>query len=78
MKREENESTNEIVFLGTSGQFIDDIRRSTTIDDSIELMKLNLESGHLGPTCPGIFFANCLYYQQFAYFDFHYLGFGGF
>jgi len=48
------ESTNEILFLGTSGQFIDDIRRSTTIDDSIELMKLNLESGHLGPTCPGI------------------------
>ena len=54
--KSDGENTNEILFLGTSGQFIDDIRRSTTIDDPIELMKLNLESGHLGPTCPGINF----------------------
>jgi DNA polymerase delta subunit 2 len=47
-----NQDKSEILFLGTSGQFIDDIRRSTVIDDSIELMKLTLESGHLGPTCP--------------------------
>ena len=45
-------SLNNICFLGTSGQFIDDIRRSTSINDPIELMKLNIESCHLGPTCP--------------------------
>jgi len=42
----------QISLLGTSGQFIDDIRRSTNLEDSIELMKLTLASGHLGPTCP--------------------------
>lgn len=43
---------NNIGFLGTSGQFIDDIRRSTSNDDPIDLMRLTLEIGHLGPTCP--------------------------
>lgn len=43
---------NGICFLGTSGQFIDDIRRSTDCDDPIELMKLTLDICHLGPTCP--------------------------
>ena len=38
----------QISLLGTSGQFIDDIRRSTNLEDSIELMKLTLASGHLG------------------------------
>ena len=38
----------KVSFLGTSGQFIDDIRRSTNIDDSIELMKLTMEAGHIG------------------------------
>ena len=42
----------EISFLGISGQFIDDIRRSTKTDDSIDLMKLTMEAGHIGPTCP--------------------------
>ena len=50
------QAKDEILFMGTSGQFIDDIRRSTTIDDPIELMRLTLESGHLGPTCPGFYF----------------------
>lgn len=34
-------------FIGTSGQFIEDIRRSTATEDSIELMKLTLSVGHL-------------------------------
>lgn len=37
-----------VSFLGTSGQFIDDIRRSTNTDDSIDLMKLTMEAGHIG------------------------------
>jgi DNA polymerase delta subunit 2 len=45
-------SFDNISFMGTSGQFIDDIRRSTALDDPIELMKLTLDGGHLGPTCP--------------------------
>jgi DNA polymerase delta subunit 2 len=43
---------NETCFLGSSGQFIDDIRRSTSFDDPCELMKLSLQACHLGPTCP--------------------------
>lgn len=43
---------NDVKFLGTSGQFIDDIRRVTNLDDPIDLMKLTMEAGHLGPTCP--------------------------
>ena len=39
-------------FLGTSGQFIDDMRKSTSCDDPIDLMKTTLECGHIGPTCP--------------------------
>lgn len=39
-------------FLGVSGQFIEDIRRSTGTDDSIDLMKLTMEAGHIAPTCP--------------------------
>ena len=38
----------QLSFLGTSGQFIDDIRRSTSINDSIELMKLTMAAGHIG------------------------------
>ena len=43
---------NGICFMGSSGQFIDDIRKSTSVDDPIELMKLTLQAGHVGPTCP--------------------------
>jgi DNA polymerase delta subunit 2 len=43
---------NDICFLGTSGQSIDDIRRSTDMEESTEIMKLLLNSGHIGPTCP--------------------------
>jgi DNA polymerase delta subunit 2 len=43
---------NGTCFLGTSGQAIDDIRRSTSIDDPIEIMKLTLDCGHICPTCP--------------------------
>ena len=50
---EKEENKDNILFMGTSGQFIDDIRRSTTLDDPIELMRLTLAAGHLGPTCPG-------------------------
>lgn len=42
----------QVSFLGSSGQFIDDIRRSTAVDDPIEIMRLTLECAHLGPTCP--------------------------
>lgn len=45
-------SIDDTCFLGTSGQFIEDIRRSTSLTDPIDMMKLTLESGHLGPTCP--------------------------
>lgn len=31
---------NDVCFLGTSGQFIDDIRRVTSLDDPIDLMKV--------------------------------------
>ena len=41
-----------VSFLGTSGQLVDDIRKCTEIEDSIELMKLTIDAGHLGPTCP--------------------------
>ncbi|CAF1120832.1 unnamed protein product [Brachionus calyciflorus] len=43
---------NGLSFMGTSGQFIDDIRKSTNVDDPIEIMKLTLQAGHIGPTCP--------------------------
>lgn len=43
---------NDVCFLGASGQFVDDIRKSTSVDDPIELMRLTLEAGHLAPTCP--------------------------
>lgn len=42
----------DVCLMGTSGQFVDDMRKSTSIDDPIELMKLNMQCGHLGPTCP--------------------------
>lgn len=45
-------SLGQLCFLGTSGQFVDDIRKSTSCDDPIEIMRLTLECGHLGPTCP--------------------------
>ena len=38
----------QVSFLGTSGQFIEDIRRSTNNDDSIDLMKLTMSAGHIG------------------------------
>lgn len=43
---------NGLCFMGVSGQIIDDIRKSTSIDDSIEIMKIILQAGHIGPTCP--------------------------
>ena len=43
---------NEACFVGASGQFVDDMRKSTSVDDPLELMRLNLDSCHLGPTCP--------------------------
>lgn len=42
----------QISFLGTSGQFIEDIRRSTENDNPIDMMKLTMSSGHIAPTCP--------------------------
>ena len=45
-------SLGQLCFLGTSGQFVDDIRKSTSCDDPVEIMRLTLECGHLGPTCP--------------------------
>lgn len=38
--------------LGTSGQNIDDIRKYTTVDDSLECMKNSLKWSHIAPTCP--------------------------
>jgi DNA polymerase delta subunit 2 len=53
---------NGIAFIGTSGQFIDDIRRSTDTDDSIELMKLTLAAGHLGITSiQSVLFSKSIY-----------------
>ena len=43
---------NGLSFMGVSGQLIDDIRKSTSLDDPIEIMKLTLSAGHIGPTCP--------------------------
>jgi DNA polymerase delta subunit 2 len=45
-------TVNDVCFLGSSGQFIDDMRRSTSMDDPTELMKLSMQACHLGPTCP--------------------------
>lgn len=41
-----------IEFLGSSGQFIDDVRRTTSLVDPLDIMKLMLAGGHIGPTCP--------------------------
>lgn len=40
------------LILGTSGQNIDDIRKFTTVDDSIQCMKNSLKWSHIAPTCP--------------------------
>jgi hypothetical protein len=39
---------NQISFLGTSGQFVEDIRRSTHNDSSIDIMSMTLGAGHIG------------------------------
>lgn len=40
------------LILGTSGQNIDDIRKFTTVESSIESMKNCLKWSHIAPTCP--------------------------
>lgn len=43
---------NQIAFLGTSGQFVEDIRRSTHNENPIDIMSMTLGAGHIAPTCP--------------------------
>lgn len=43
---------NNVEFLGTSGQFINDIKKTTSLTDTIDIMKLLMSGGHLAPTCP--------------------------
>jgi DNA polymerase delta subunit 2 len=40
------------LILGTSGQNIDDIRKYTTVENPIEVMKNSLKWSHIAPTCP--------------------------
>lgn len=39
-------------FLGTSGQNIDDIRRFSRLNDSLDILEKTLRWGHLAPTSP--------------------------
>jgi DNA polymerase delta subunit 2 len=43
---------NGVQILGTSGQPVNDIKRFTSMDDAIEIMKLTLNGAHIAPTCP--------------------------
>lgn len=40
------------LFLGSSGQNIDDLRRYTELDDSMELLELTLRWQHMAPSAP--------------------------
>lgn len=54
---------NSTEFLGTSGQFINDIKKTTSLTDTIDIMKLLMSGGHLAPTCPDTL-ACYPYYKQ--------------
>ena len=38
--------------LGTSGQPVDDVKRYTDIEDSLDILERMLEWGHIAPTAP--------------------------
>ncbi|KAK7113051.1 DNA polymerase delta subunit 2-like [Littorina saxatilis] len=45
-------SVDGVRILGTSGQPVDDIKRYSDIDDSMDILEKTLEWGHLAPTAP--------------------------
>lgn len=45
-------SVDGVRILGTSGQPVDDIKRYSNLDDSLEILERTLEWGHIAPTAP--------------------------
>lgn len=45
-------SVSGVRILGTSGQPVDDIRRYSNLEDTLEILQRNLEWGHIAPTAP--------------------------